>query len=260
MILTCPECATSYFVDDGRVPPEGRVVKCSSCSARWRATPQAEPEPEPNVAPAPHPEVTAQRMEPPAQAAANSIGDLDIVTPPAREAKPKAVATKKSRAGVVAILLGLAASLVLAVGGAILFRDAVARAIPGAATAYAAIGLPVGRDGLVIEAVATKAAFQGGRPVLSVTGSIHNTRGETTHAPILRVSLLDHEGKPIAARLARPLNAAIPGGARRYFAIAIADPPAGSRELEVTFDEGTEAPTPAHGEPAAAAHAAPDHG
>ena len=117
MILTCPECATSYFVDDGRVPPEGRVVKCSSCSARWRATPQAEPEPEPNVAPAPHPEVTAQRMEPPAQAAANSIGDLDIVTPPAREAKPKAVATKKSRAGVVAILLGLAASLVLAVDG-----------------------------------------------------------------------------------------------------------------------------------------------
>ncbi|HEX7885168.1 MAG TPA: zinc-ribbon domain-containing protein, partial [Phenylobacterium sp.] len=27
MILTCPECATSYFVDDLKVPRGGRMVK-----------------------------------------------------------------------------------------------------------------------------------------------------------------------------------------------------------------------------------------
>ena len=32
MILTCPECATSYFVDDSKVPA-GRQVKCSNCGA-----------------------------------------------------------------------------------------------------------------------------------------------------------------------------------------------------------------------------------
>ena len=37
MILTCPECATSYFVDDLRIPRLGRMVKCTNCSHRWRA-------------------------------------------------------------------------------------------------------------------------------------------------------------------------------------------------------------------------------
>src|SRR3954469_19508388 len=52
MILTCPECATSYFVDDSRIGPAGRTVKCSHCGARWTARPDgAEPPP----APAPPP-------------------------------------------------------------------------------------------------------------------------------------------------------------------------------------------------------------
>src|SRR5687767_8909725 len=37
MILTCPECATSYFVDDLRIPRGGRMVKCTTCGNRWRA-------------------------------------------------------------------------------------------------------------------------------------------------------------------------------------------------------------------------------
>src|SRR5258708_20035722 len=41
MILTCPECATSYFVDDSRISPAGRTVKCSNCGARWTAFPEA---------------------------------------------------------------------------------------------------------------------------------------------------------------------------------------------------------------------------
>ena len=43
MILTCPECATSYFVDDSKIPTEGRAVKCANCGARWTATPELPP-------------------------------------------------------------------------------------------------------------------------------------------------------------------------------------------------------------------------
>src|ERR1700759_947441 len=53
MILTCPECATSYFVDDARVPPAGRKVKCSHCGANWVAQPEGAP-------PAPPPKPVAK--------------------------------------------------------------------------------------------------------------------------------------------------------------------------------------------------------
>src|SRR5258708_10894831 len=39
MILTCPECATGYFVDDAQIRPGGRSVKCAACGARWIAQP-----------------------------------------------------------------------------------------------------------------------------------------------------------------------------------------------------------------------------
>ena len=68
MILTCPECATSYFVDDARIPAEGRRVRCSSCGHRWTAGPDGPiPDvPEIEVAtPPPEPEadITAARVE-----------------------------------------------------------------------------------------------------------------------------------------------------------------------------------------------------
>src|SRR5262249_12097839 len=37
MILTCPECATGYFVEDSQIGPDGRKVRCAACGARWVA-------------------------------------------------------------------------------------------------------------------------------------------------------------------------------------------------------------------------------
>jgi predicted Zn finger-like uncharacterized protein len=35
MILTCPECGTSYVVKDGAIPTGGRRVRCASCKHSW---------------------------------------------------------------------------------------------------------------------------------------------------------------------------------------------------------------------------------
>ena len=35
MIITCPDCATRYDVDDGRFQPDGRSVRCADCGESW---------------------------------------------------------------------------------------------------------------------------------------------------------------------------------------------------------------------------------
>jgi hypothetical protein len=95
--------------------------------------------------------------------------------------------------------------------------------------------VPVNTLGLVIEGVRADPAFQGGRPVLSVTGQIRNIRDAAAVSPELKVTLLDKSGKPLASKLARPIDPNVPAHALRYFAVTVVDPPAGMRDLEVTF-------------------------
>ncbi|MCR5874657.1 DUF3426 domain-containing protein [Phenylobacterium sp. J426] len=258
MILTCPDCATSYFVDDARIPPEGRVVKCSSCGNRWRAEREAPAEAassEPEIVAEP-PVIEDDIVAEPAPAAQLPPEDVEIVAEPApepalrrRSARPPPKPKAKSKRGAVIAWTALAATVVAA-AGVVVFRDQIVRMAPASGGVFAAVGLPVDRLGLTIGDVRSVATLQGGRPVLSITGAIRNTRSETVTAPPLRVSILDRSGKPVAARIARPLNADVPPGATRYFAIAIADPPAGSASLDIVFEAS---PTPTAVAPADAA-------
>lgn len=243
MILTCPDCATSYFVDDLRIPRGGRMVKCTSCGNRWRAfQDRSETEDEtPDVeAPAP-----ALREAPPP-----ASDDVQITPPKAPAPKPEPKA--KAPVGVV-VGVSLLAVAALALGGALVFRQQVADIVPATAPAFAAIGLPVNTLGLVIEGVKQQKTFQAGRPALSVTGSIRNVRKASIEAPPIRINLVDKDGKPVAGVLAQPLNAKLPPGATRYFAVTLADPPAGAHALDISFEPPAKGK--AHAEPAA--HAAP---
>lgn len=278
MILTCPECATSYFVDDARIPDAGRTVKCTSCGARWTArkgeleTTAAEPAPEP---------APPRAIETPAPAADIPPDDLEFVAvepepepEPVRRraaARPAARARDESKSK-VAVWASAAAIVVALVGGAIVFRGQVVHLLPQSQKAYAGLGLPVNSLGLVIEDLHAEPTFVGGRPVLSVTGSIRNVRDETVTAPSIRVNLLNLKGKPIAAKVAKPIDPRVPAGATRHFAIAISDPPSNARDLEVVFETAAQraartavpalppAPVDAEPLPANSPDALPEHG
>ncbi|WP_337186415.1 DUF3426 domain-containing protein [Phenylobacterium sp.] len=238
MILTCPECATSYFVDELRIPRGGRMVKCTNCGARWRAFQDGR---EAELSPS---EDDLVVEGPPAEPAPPAEED-SIVAPEPRMRRRPAPPPKPKRSPVLAIGLGVLAVLAVGTGAGILLRHQIAGAIPATAPVFAALGLPVNTLGLVIEGVASKPGFQGGRPVLSVTGAIRNVRKDAVEAPPIRVSLLDRNGKVVAGVAAQPLNAKVPPGATRYFALSLLDPPAGAHELEVAFDPAAEAVVPA---------------
>ncbi|HEY2358473.1 MAG TPA: DUF3426 domain-containing protein [Phenylobacterium sp.] len=163
----------------------------------------AEPEPEPVVAPPPF----MTRMP----------------SSPRRQANGK-----------VLVLAAAAAAIAALVAAAAAFRDQVVQWLPASQAAYAGLGIPV--SSLVIENIHIVPAFQGGRPVLAVTGEIRNRRDAIASAPPLRISLLDRAGKPVAAEIAAPIDGQVPARAVRHFAIAIVDPPASVHDLEVTFE------------------------
>jgi predicted Zn finger-like uncharacterized protein len=230
MILTCPQCATRYFLPDFQVGREGRAVKCTTCGKVWRqeALPDpeplkphwAEPEPDPESFPDPEEEFAAA-----AQRRAEILRDK------------KAAAERRSRQqGVInaAISAGLVAAIALAVVLAIIFRIEVVKVWPGAATAYAAIGMPVNASGLLIDKVQAAPAIAGGRRTLNVTGVVTNASAAPRPAPAFRVSVLDASGKTIMQKVIQVPAQALKVGEARKFLLQVADPPPGAKDVYVT--------------------------
>lgn len=231
MILTCPECATAYFVDEAKIPPDGRVVKCANCAHRWTAfaTP-AEPEVE----------VAAESEIPTAiEAIQPEVMDVEAVDAAdlPKVFRAKAADDRKVRQAATTgiVWAGMAAVLVVLVAVAAVFRLNVVSLWPKTAAAYAWVGMPVNSLGLTIEGVRAEPALQEGHAALSVSGMFRNVKDKPITAPPLRISLLNKAGKRLSTKIAQPADAVVPPGETRHFAIAILDPPASASQLEVAF-------------------------
>jgi len=235
MILTCPECATGYFVEDDQIQTSGRSVRCAACGHRWTAHPErplelVSSETQGAIAKDPLGEVAADD-------APLSGDDLP------RAFRTRAEEEKRNRQAAVTGAVWAAAAIVLAVvlGGAIVFRESVVRAWPQTASAYATVGLPVNPTGLVIEQVHAEPSLEQGHAALDVTGVIRNVVGRAVVAPPLRISLLNAQGKRVAGQITNFADPRIPSGATRSFRTSIPDPPFSAANLQVDFAIGTRA-------------------
>ena len=238
MILTCPECATSYFVEDAAIG-EGRTVRCTACSASWRAyaDPPLELEADPEEdTPAP---VMAAEDE-------ADVGDEDLFErepsdlpgeelPKVFRARAETERRVREAAAQGAVWAGMGAALALIVTSALVFRIDVVKLWPRAASAYAAIGLPVNRVGLTIENVRAMPGLQDGRAALVVSGVLRNIRAKPVLAPPLSITLLDKDGKKLMVRSVAPGDPLVPAGQTRTFAVSVLDPPGAATDLEVIF-------------------------
>ena len=247
MILTCPECATGYFVEDDQIRASGRTVRCAACGARWTALPERPLE---LVAAEGGSAVAKQPAEDSLEAAPLTGDELP------RAFRTRAEEEKRNRQAAItgAIWAGVAIVVASVIGLAIVFRESVVKAWPQTASAYAAVGLPVNPTGLVIEQVHAEPSLEEGHAALDVTGVIRNVVGRAVTAPPLRISLLNAQGKRVAGQITNFADPRVPSGATRSFRTSILDPPYSAVTLLADFAigaqagagqmQGTPAPTP----------------
>ncbi len=104
MILTCPRCASRYFVADGQVGPGGRRVRCAECAETWAAQPP---------------------KGSPALESTPAAASPDTVSPLFAAARPKA------KGALPPGLAGVAVALVLLMALVFVFRTELAALWPG---------------------------------------------------------------------------------------------------------------------------------
>lgn len=228
MILTCPECATSYFVDDGAVG-QGRTVRCTACSASWRA----EPSPALELRNSPEEGAIGVAPAPPRDISLGALPASDV--PRAIRARAQDQKKVREAATAGAVWAGIGAVFALVIGAAMVFRVDVVRVLPRTAGAYAAVGLPVNRVGLTIENIKAEPALQDGRAALAVSGVVRNIRTQPVEAPPLAIRMLDKQGHPVGGRELRIGDALVAPGQTRDFAVSLLDPPLAAKDVEVTF-------------------------
>ncbi|MEZ5775662.1 MAG: FxLYD domain-containing protein [Hyphomicrobiaceae bacterium] len=137
------------------------------------------------------------------------------------------------------VLIGWLA-LVLALAGLIAFlvlgRVEVARALPGSASIYAALGMPVNVRGLVFHDVAYQWSADGkGRPALDISGEIENITDEPVKVPTVVFAFLDEEGLELFSWATPVRRSALPPGKRSRFQARIPAPPEAVHNLQVRF-------------------------
>ena len=258
MILTCPECATRYFVDDDRVGTAGRVVRCAACGANWRATADepmdltAGTEPAPVLRSAEPPSFTVAEPSAPTETAPSSAPVVHKTFRAKVEQKRKV--REAAAAGVVWGLMCVGFALML--GGAYLFRVDIVKLYPKAAGAYAWVGAPVNPTGLAFEKIAATPAPDG-LAAVTVSGQVRNVIGRAATAPPIRVALIDKSGARIASQVLRlPVQPLAPGKTQA-FSVSLPDPKAAAADDDVAFALDL-APTPVKAKPrATVARAAP---
>ena len=232
MILTCPDCASSYLVGD-TVMTAPRAVRCTACGKRWTA--------EPVLDLVSTPEEGALAVEPakpaaPAAAPEPTLAELPgEELPKAYRARANAERRLREAAGAGIIWAGMAAAMAVVVAAAVVFRVDLVRIWPRTAGAFASVGLPVNHVGLVIEGLKAEPSLQDGHAALTISGILRNIEDHPVEAPPLRISLLNPAGKRVAGKIAAAADPLVPPGETRHFSIAIVDPPSTAKDLEIGF-------------------------
>lgn len=190
MILTCPACATSYFVPDTAIGQNGRRVRCKSCGHDWRASLEDEPL---ELTPGTDPEADATREAAPEPAPESLAETPAPELPKAFRAKAEQKRRMKKAATLGAAWVAGLVVLMGVVGALIAYRLPVVEAWPQTASFYKAIGFPVNLAGVEVEALRGRTLLNAPNKVI-IGGALRNIRDHEVVPPGLIIILRDERG------------------------------------------------------------------
>ena len=241
MIITCPTCATRYNVPDGAVNEDGRVVRCRSCSFEWRAVPDDAPSPADEEGQIPSGEVVET-----ADPGANSDDQIepaapkiDIESAAERRRHDRTGARSADKYRVLKPTLAIAASLLITIGSLYGLRNSIVSILPVSASVYKLAGITINLVGFDFENVQVVREFDGGMPILTVSGEVINITGDIMAAPRVRFGLRNTAKQEIYHWTVAVSDEALPPGARARFSTKLAAPPKEAREVLLRFNSLT---------------------
>lgn len=246
MILTCPDCSTQYSVKDGAIGPNGRTVRCSSCSATWFVSSDAD-----SLALADNIEEEITQVETPTASEPETTIESPLAHKP-HKAKPvtgahvqvrdKADRQRRNRrlAGVTMIwMITLGLLLAAAIIGFIMRQDIVDRN-PAMSSIYKAFRIDVKSQGLDFESPGTSHTIIDGRPVLVINGVIVNRSTKARDIPLVELSLVNGGGEVITKWLVEIDEKEIAPKQRISYISQFPNPPLDAVDLKYKFHEPDE--------------------
>ncbi len=237
MKITCPNCASSYAVADDMLGPNGRKVKCASCSEVWLAKPEppqvvidAEDTRSRTMESDTDPEhmdgfdATVSSDNEWSQDGEAVIDDVNAgVSGVPHRHQPGRVKLKGESTGPSVfevwirrtIAIGTPTAVACGLLGLVLaipLRESVVSIAPDLARLYATVGLDVNVRGITFAPVTAERSVVAGLSVLTIEGAMTNADSVDRQTAPIRFALLAEDGAEIFVwRMDPPTDALIPG-------------------------------------------------
>lgn len=240
MLITCPSCASAYDLPADRIGASGRKVRCASCRESWFvASPEDNPRaPLPSLEPEPLAEIVARPLPPPApredpEPKPRGRGGSTRKRPGAGPVASRARSGLLVRIGALALVCGM-------LPGLLAFREQVVSTLPGTASLYRSVGLPVNLVGLSFAQVRSALSHERETQVLEVSGEIVNDGRVARPVPSLRIVIEGERGEQLYSWTAKAAEGELSVGKSAPFRVRLTAPPSDARRVEVTFRDDHE--------------------
>ncbi len=270
MIITCPNCQTSYQVAEKAIGSAGRKVQCAHCHESWQAVPEPEPpasdddrifdekaeaaldaafkqEEERVHGTGDRPDPMEDKLDADAKAESDDSDEAASAGAARESAKRRDGLIRRRLAMARGMPIGklranarfaAACGLVALIGCGIAFRTEIVRIFPDLAGFYEMARLNVNVVGLEFRDVETLRAFKNGAEALTVSGRIQNISDRRVTVPAAVVSILDEAGTSVYSWRVTPDTPALVPGQIAEFESRVNAAPQNAHTVRLEFASG----------------------